>query len=427
MLQLQIETSIKGYNQHMRDSRLQLLKLIEIILRKPHTLHGSVLFIFFVMNEIISWPLLRLWNVYNAESDFIDLRWLWYSAECYNDVGLEIYGIKGTYCGGYQYGILPIKFINFFNISELWVQVLGYSMIAFFCFLMSNYLYPLCALTPYKNTLFYLVSTSPVMMLFVQRGQIDLLVTFSIFLSLKVSLMPKASWTLAIGSVILLILVTLIKIYPILILFLMSILSKKLLLKFIHLLPIPILLPYLVKDLSLIPLKINSYVDGTSMTFGYLNIATQISNTQSFQLSRLEIMIVSLVLHLLLLFAVLMIFNKKFSPIKQKEALGSNIAAPYSVWTITFLSCYFLGNNIDFRQIFAMLAIFYLCRAISDAKGAQQLLTLLVFNNYLSYQSGGMEVFGDISIALTATILACYLVWDLLVKQKREKATDVTL
>lgn len=394
----------------MKVYKLQFSKIIEVISTKPQALHGSILFIVFIINEIISWPLLRLWNVYNGESDFIDLRWLWYAAECYSEIGLEIYGAKGTYCGGYQYGILPIKFINFFNVPEMMVQVLGYSLMAFFCFLMSNYLYPLCSLTPYKYTLFYLVSTSPVMMLFVQRGQIDLLVTFSVFLSIKILSMRKASWILAVASVSLLSLVTLIKIYPILILFLMSALSKRHLFKFIHLAPLPILLPYLISDLSLIPVKINSYVDGTSMTFGYLNIATQISNTQSFQLSSIEIMIASLVFHLTLLFTILIICSKKLSLIKRKEVLRPNNAFPYLVWTLTFLACYFLGNNIDFRQIFAMLAIVYLCRAIDKVKITQSLVTLLIFNNYLSYQSGGMEVFGDISIAFTAMILASCLI-----------------
>lgn len=374
--------------------------------------HGLILFIIYIVNETVSWPLLRLWNVYGSSSDFIDLRWFWISARCYNEVGIGIYESKGSFCGGYQYGIFPIKMILKLGISESWVQIIGYSFMMFFCFLMAKYLLPLCSYVLYKKSLFYVVSCSPPFMLMVQRGQIDLFVTAMAFISIKLSLLQRKSWIFAIISVGLLSLVTVIKIYPILFLFLIGLLSGKRSFLLTHWIAILLLLPTLIQDLSFIPLKINSAPGGTYMSFGFLNMATRLSETQTFELSKSLIMVMSFIVHGIILILLFNFSGRFVNSLSNLKDLNVNNHS-YYIWMSIFLSCYFLGNNIDFRLIFMLLAVVHLCRAAKGSKDARPILFLALSNLFLSFQSGGMEFFGDLTVAILAMFLLNCLIWAL--------------
>jgi hypothetical protein len=367
-----------------------------------------------MINELLSWPLLRLWNVYGGESDFIDLRWFWYAAECFKKVGDDVYLPIGNFCGGYQYGKIPIELINEFGISEIWVQLCGYFLMIFYSYMMSGALLPVFRGMRYGSTLFFLITTSPPMMLFVQRGQIDLFVTLTVFLSLKIVSEKKgernSSILLILFSALLLALATAIKIYPIIALLAIAIYSKSKKIILTYLFSAFLLLPSIYESLLLIPIKIAMPFGGTNMSFGFLNIMQRINETVSFSLGWLSLNILSLMLHLVL-WVVFLIFKKyndfRFMPLN--DFSNKNNILKFRAWTTIFTGCYCLGSNIDFRAIFMILSIAYLLRIMRNSREKIFIALLMLVNVTLSFASGGLEIFGDLSMAGTVVLLVTLL------------------
>ena len=373
--------------------------------------HDFILFTFFIVNEFLSWPLLRFWNVYGSNSDFIDLRWIWHSADCFNQVGFGIYAEKGAFCGGYQYGYSPIWLINQFGIPEALVEPLGYMLMYFYCFIVFTHLFPALGRLKFRTSIFYLIACSPPMMLFVQRGQIDLLVTLCAFATIRLISHRKNSNTIILFVFVLLSLISLVKLYPIIFIISIAFFSKDKRIFFLSFLTLSLLLPRLLIDLTLIPIEVGKTFEDTSMTFGFLNVFERIGQTISFPLSSNKVLILSFLMHFLLWIAIRVpVENSDIETNRELPSEEVNKAFEFQIWTSVFLSCYFLGNNIDFRQIFAILAVSSVCKYTRQQNIRNVLIFLLILNVLLSFESGGLEIFGDITMAVTVIILIKYLI-----------------
>jgi hypothetical protein len=251
-------------------------------------------------------------------------------------------------------------------------------------------------------------------MLFVQRGQIDLFVTLTVFLSLKIVSEKKgernSSILLILFSALLLALATAIKIYPIIALLAIAIYSKSKKIILTYLFSAFLLLPSIYESLLLIPIKIAMPFGGTNMSFGFLNIMQRINETVSFSLGWLSLNILSLMLHLVL-WVVFLIFKKyndfRFMPLN--DFSNKNNILKFRAWTTIFTGCYCLGSNIDFRAIFMILSIAYLLRIMRNSREKIFIALLMLVNVTLSFASGGLEIFGDLSMAGTVVLLVTLL------------------
>ena len=71
---------------------------------KSKPLLTTLTLLFIVANELVSWPVLRLWNLY-ANRVFIDLQIPIHHIECFSEgAGIEVLRQIDGPCGGYWYG-----------------------------------------------------------------------------------------------------------------------------------------------------------------------------------------------------------------------------------------------------------------------------------------------------------------------------------
>ena len=366
--------------------------------------HSASLFIFFCLNELISWPLLKLWNVYGSDSDFIDLRWFWYSANCYKSVGLRIFEPIGEICGGYQYGLLPISVINNLELPELIVFFLGYFLMASYCFLITKYLLPIFSHKRNGLMLYYFLAISPPMMLFVQRGQIDLLVLLLVFIAIRATVREGSSHLSIVFAAFLLYMVSLIKFYPVVFLLSIGLFSKNKWTKFTFLFVFLFTLFPIWNSMKLTPVKINDMYQTTSMQFGFFKVFERVNETSSFELNKLEMWVLSVILHVCFWFVERKLMDLSVSSHEDnQEANLNSIRYQTLIWSAGAISCYFLGSNIDFRLIFLAFSLSCLARLRMIPSSVN--ISLLSTNFWLSYESGGLEIFGDLSVGVTIAVL----------------------
>ena len=76
-----------------------------------------------------------------------------------------------------------------------------------------------------------------------------------------------------------------------------------------------------------------------------------------------------------------------------------------NIFLLTFLICFFSSTNFDYRLIYLLIpALKYINSIKSNIKMSCSLGVLLILTSWLSYNSGDLQLFGDICILIWVAI-----------------------
>jgi len=356
-----------------------------------------IAFLIVVLNQLINWPLLQFWNIAGLESHrnrFNDLSIVLNAADCFVLYGNAVY-LSESSCGNYLYGSTLLRIINFTNLNLFSVYILGIAL-ALLYILTFTYVgrYQLVS----RGFLpFLLIAFAPPFHLMVQRGHVDILMFFLVVLSTV--LIRRQRYFV---GLIIIFMSVLIKFYtaPLLILFLIMIRSLRYKILSVILFTISILL--IRSDLELTPVKpLQDYRGRIWGLFGWESIIRRISETDTFEFSFTQVMILSFIVHAII-YSVVFFWFRKHTDIKLGISFRLNEEYSYLFLTLSVvaITCYFAGLNFDFRLIFSVGAGMALL-ATSEWRVdlSSKLVVILIGVSWLSFESGGLEILGDLFLA----------------------------
>ena len=365
------------------------------------TIQTTSIFLFFSAMQLTTWIPLRYWSVWGG-GNFIDTWQVLNFANCYKEIGLDVYRIDVGDCSNYLYGRSLVQTMAFFNIGPELTQFVGYLFILVFAIVISS-IFPVE--NKYDFVWLVVVLTSPPILLLVERGNFDILVLVGILLS---TYFTRKKWEIA--TLLTIFIITLMKFYtaPLLILFILFGKSMKVRIIAVTLFIISILL--ISRDIQITE---SAYPHGASGQFGmkvwgeYLNLydLTSGSDTRNTILS-------GAVFALFCLIAILIyrILPSKASFKLRDITILKKVTDKSQLFITTFICCYLAGMNFDYRLAILACAILAHVKTLEISK-RQPYFLFLALCLWLSYPSGGLEPLGDLVLEIGLVFFIIYTVF----------------
>ena len=365
------------------------------------TIQTTSIFLFFSAMQLTTWIPLRYWSVWGG-GNFIDTWQVLNFANCYKEIGLDVYRIDVGDCSNYLYGRSLVQTMTFFNIGPELTQFVGYLFILVFAIVISS-IFPVE--NKYDFVWLVVVLTSPPILLLVERGNFDILVLVGILLSTNFT---RKKWEIA--ALLTIFIITLMKFYtaPLLILFILFGKSMKVRIIAVTLFIISILL--ISRDIQITE---SAYPHGASGQFGmkvwgeYLNLydLTSGSDTRNTILS-------GAVFALFCLIAILIyrILPSKASFKLRDITILKKVTDKSQLFITTFICCYLAGMNFDYRLAILACAILAHVKTLEISK-RQPYFLFLALCLWLSYPSGGLEPLGDLVLEIGLVFFIIYTVF----------------
>lgn len=374
-----------------------------------------VLFGFFLVNQLVGWPLLKFWNISGIDSGFNrfnDLSIVLESARCYPEYGDLVYK-NNVECGNYLYGSFLLKLLGVLNFYSFNIYLAGF--LVALMFIVSTAYISAKYLTGGNLLLCLALFSSPPFHLMVQRGHIDIFM-FSIIV-LAIHLMKTKSNYLA---TIFIFITVLIKFYTLPLLIYFVITRRGLALRIFSALLAVVSVVLIYDDLSLTPVKLNQDYPGRIWgLFGWEALIRRINETSiaDFGLTATRILSATLFFMAYGLVLIVVRYLREKKEIQLTTMDSNHSLNEFLVLSIVFVSCFFAGLNYDFRLIFGVAAgIALICILKMSSRVRNSFLTILFCIAWLSYQSGGLEIFGD---ALVTLLVAIYLeFWRIIILER---------
>jgi len=310
--------------------------------------------LFYLLQMITSWYGLRISGV-RGPSDYIDQQSILNSANCFKSLGLDVYkqNVFPSGCGGFQYSIELLRFLNFTQISKLGSFLLGtffmWAIITtfyFVFFLIRNY---------GKNDYFValLALISPGIWLLMERGNYDELVYLLVFISaviLTTRFQELAILLIAIS--------VLIKFYTLPLYILSIFLVRRKISRYIFILltaPLSIYVFLLIKQVAVFPST--WYVSFGLKSLGlYIELFIKEKIVTDFLMPPALASLFGIVI----LSAIIQLFRwieLKPSPKRTLDIMEDQPILIYFTLLTVFLSCYFAGMNFDYRLIYLAILV----------------------------------------------------------------------
>lgn len=390
-------------------------------LRPYLTLRNSTLnficvsFSIFLVNQLLGWPLLKFWNISGIDSGFNrfnDLSIVFESARCYPEYGDLVYK-DNVECGNYLYGRFLLNLLGIFDFYNFNIFLAGFFLALAFS---ASAAYISAKFLTSGNLLLCLaLFSSPPFHLMVQRGHIDILI-FSVII-LVIHLMKKQSILLA---SILIFITVLIKFYTLPLLIYIAITRKGLVLRIFSVFLVAVSAQLIFDDLNLTPVKMNQDYSGRIWgLFGWEALIRRINETSNVEFGLTATRILSALLFLVAYGLVFLIvrYLRRTNQIQISRIHDKNSVDEFFVLSIVFVSCFFAGLNYDFRLIFGIAAGIALIYILEVSQKVRNCFLIILFGiAWLSYESGGLEIFGD---ALVTVLVAIYLeIWRTILVEK---------
>lgn len=326
------------------------------------------------------------WLYLHTTARFGDLLYVLEKVNCFNR---DLYVARTTDpCTGYIYGSTLIKFLHLLGISAGKLEGFGFLLIILFTFIFFRTIY-LGKLSFQANIFFFILYFSPPIVLLIERGNIDILICILIFLSGHLFTARRIT-----AGVLILILAGMFKFYPIALALVAILLLARKKLRILLLSIWIFAFVIVVKDLlqlQNLPWDARNMF-GNSIWGEYLNYAIAGSNTHGNFLvnSALGILII-----FLMGFANHLVFSNR---VVLKNVLVKSDIYFFSLFSGTYLICYFSGLNVDYRLVFLLIAITYINRIIEIKKVQAYVFTLAVcLTFFLSFNSNLLQPFGDLA------------------------------
>ena len=352
-----------------------------------------IIFGFFAFQEKTSWPLLRFSGI-RSFSFFTDLGWVFKTADSARLIGWDIYSPNPPRdYSAYIYGSNLIRAVNFLGITEAQTKIIGWVLMLAFSILISIVMTQLNFNRFLSLVLCFALFISPPNQLLLERGNFDIVIIVVLALISYLIVLDKYYLPLC-----LLFLITLFKFYTLPLYIYLIYLSKSKLNRLNGIFLMSITTVLVINDLGKI--KINfprpSWAAFGNPIFGLYFHRFRIDLPSLIQD---VIGLISLALALIIIKALLK--NQKIElpktsilkkPINFKDSI-------FSTYIIIFLICYFSSTNFDYRLIYLIIpALIYINMLESNRFMYATLGVMLFLSGWLSYNSGDLQLLGDLCI-----------------------------
>ncbi len=366
---------------------------------------STFLTLFYLYQDFSSWPLI---NYVNAQGPFIyvDTYTVLYYSSCFSQIGNAVFA-EGTSCAGWTYGSGILRFLNFIGATEKHVDLIGhfftYSIIITFVY----YLYLARKIKIAQITLF-LGFISPPIWLIMERANFDIL----IYLMVLVSAILFVN-NFQILSVLLLLLSATFKFYTMPLLIIPFILSKKITIKLISIISLFAGITLIILDFNKMTREIiqagNNHF-GMKIIGNYLGkVGISLNNYYSYFLGSF----------LFLICIVLFVYTlRKSEPvILQMKLFSEPIKTIFIFMSSTFLLCFVVGLNVDYRLIFYIASAPYLMIVLRNNL-RYIVFVLFTIGCWLCYPFGIFQTVGDLTLELVAALQLIVTLYALFLRKK---------
>jgi hypothetical protein len=358
-----------------------------------------IMFSFFAAQQKTSWPFLR-WSGIRSFSYFTDLGWVFKTADSARIIGWNIYDPQPPKdYSAYLYGSNLIRFANLFNISENKTKIIGWTLMLLFSILTGLISYRLNYNKILGSLFFFLVFISPPNQLLLERANFDLVMI--LILSIISFLLVKRKFYI---SMILLLIITLFKFYTLPLFIYLVFLTKPRVNKILGTILFLFTALLVMNDLSKIKIEFPrpSWAAFGNPIFGLYFHRFNIDLPSQLQDLIGILGLISVLVCIKYVFEKWGIILPKTSILKNPEYFTESIC---NIFLLTFLICFFSSTNFDYRLIYLLIpALKYINSIKNNIKMSCSLSILLILTSWLSYNSGDLQLFGDICILIWVAI-----------------------
>lgn len=356
-----------------------------------------------------TWLPLRYWSAWGG-GNFLDSWQVLKYSECFEQIGLRIYGNDVDSCSNYLYGRSLAWLLGSLNLGISLTKVFGYIFLILLALTISA-VYKVE--TKRDFIILSLVVCSPPVLLLADRGNFDILIIFLLLLS---SRSFKSHHDLL--ALMLIFVCSIFKFYTIPLLLIFICIGRSSKIKVFAGTLFTIASYMAVIDIAITKAE---YPHGASGQFGmnvwgeYLNAfnLTTGSNIRNYILC-------------IIIFSFIAFFGKPvlvFLLPGSRQNLELNgfmrdFTTPGSLYIFVFISCYLVGMNFDYRLVVFLLAILYEMKNSSKAT-ANFLTVILLSVMWISFPSGGLQPIGDLILEITVGLLFRNLVLFFVTKKNK--------
>jgi hypothetical protein len=380
------------------------------------------IFVFYVLMQITTWLPLRFWKIWGG-NNFLDSWQVLNALRLYNIDPKSLYSAAKGPFETYVYGKPLIYLLQLMQLNINWTPVLGYIFLG----ILSSTLAALYQSNANKNSLslitFYLGIFSPPLLLLAERGNFDILI-FGLLFAAVLSFRFNNRWLMYA----LIAISALFKFYTLPILAFISIFYFDRIKRLVAILVTGLVTISILRDYSQIPIH---FPFGAKRQFGMQSFLMFINEFGNYKLSSSIQAVGSISIFIFALAVTYWFLKTSQVPRLSVRYSQGYTSFAYSVFTITFLSCFFITTNADYR-LYLLLASNICLQRLYEELGANAnwLLIFSILALWLSYPSGGLEPIGDIIITVFAA-LHCFNILglclpNLLNLQSRKQDSEVS-
>jgi len=345
--------------------------------------------------EVSTWLPLRFWHIWGG-GNFIDTSQVLAFGDCYRKIGLEVYSSTSDPCTHYLYGRSLLQFLGWLHLGMWSTKFIGYLFMLIISLILSRLYLWQSRVSFFVSLLIFL---SPPILLLVERGNFDILIVAALF-------MAGFFWEkeLKLVSLILIFLVSLLKFYtaPLLLIFLFLACSRKI--KVFSIVLFTISVPIIIRDIRITS---GGYPHGSNTFFG-MNI--WVEYFQQFLNSPISPSVAKIVgasIFVVLTIFVYQLLHRKnlLSCLDYLQSAESDSLNVFRLLSgVTFLLCFFVGMNFDYRLVFLVIVAGY--AKLEKGATIQNVISgLVIMALWLSYPSGGLQPIGDAALEIIASLL----------------------
>jgi hypothetical protein len=367
------------------------------------------IFGFFAIQEKTDWPLLRFAGI-RSFSFFTDLGWVFKTSDSARIIGWDIYDPNPPKdYSAYLYGSNLIRVVDFLGITEAQTKIAGWILMLVFSILIGAVMSQIRDNRIFSSVFGFIVLISPPNQLLIERGNFDLVII--IVLAFISYLLVKENYYLVLS---LLLLITLFKFYTLPLFIYLIYLSRSKLIKFTGGLIFIVTSFLVVNDLSKIKIDFPrpSWAAFGNPIFGiyFHRFEIELPN-----LIQDLIGLISLVIALIMIKVILRNKNIELPettilqiPINFKDSI-------FKIFLLTFLICYFSSTSFDYRLFYLFVPALIYIQMLKLKKATTAILwALLILTAWLSYNSGDLQLLGDICILFWVGIFSRSILVELL-------------
>jgi hypothetical protein len=347
---------------------------------KQYLLFPLVFSIFYSLQILFHWPLLRIWGMNNG-FNFGDLRLVIAVSKCsFRNIFFQTpqYSCDalGLTFSQFPYGTTLQVLVRFLQIKENNTFVLGIIVLLALCVLVSLIIYCL-QISNAKMILYWcVIFCSPPIVLLIERMNFDAVMI--IIIAIASVFFGNKKFTL---GIIVLTLSVLLKFYTLPVFLIVLIIIKDIRIRIISILLMSISIFIVLQELSVIKdFRIGAFASFGAPVYGtYLNKIFSNLNLSYEQSSIFGLFLYIVTSIIIIIFSR---SNKKFSLLFRKTSNESEISSLewlYIICTSIMVSCFVFGNNFEYRLVFLLVASMVYLNTRLFTSFQKRLLHILLF------------------------------------------------